>query len=143
MRLMTCSQIILTAQAGLFGLPVHGALPLRQEAWIGAHTDCANMQVQEWWLDLTLLPAARVEPAQRAAHQQQIQAQQLGLKHLLQAHGIAVTASVTGLANALAVRADAQQVQALQRLPGVRAVRPVNHGNRLGAPCGPSRGNMQ
>jgi hypothetical protein len=86
---------------------------------------------QQWWLDLSLPPLARVPTHKRQAHLQAIRQQQAQITEILAQQGVAVCASVTHLRNALAVQATAEQAVQLRSISGVRAVSAVSQRNRM------------
>jgi putative heme degradation protein len=85
----------------------------------------------EWWVELTLPPLAQVPEQARGEQLQRIKKQQDDVALAVQAASGEVTARVTHVRNALAVRMTAQAAASLRAVDGVRQVRPVTHNNRL------------
>jgi hypothetical protein len=84
----------------------------------------------EWWIDLSLTPAARVSYEQRNLQTQRIRGQQDVLIRSFTELGIKVTGRVQIVRNALAIHADAAQLKEVCQLPGVRGIRLVTHTHR-------------
>jgi hypothetical protein len=92
-----------------------------------AATPAATTAADEWWVDLALPPLAAVADAERGPHLARLQVQQDEVAARIRALGGTVTARVTHVRNALAVRIAADRVAELRAQPGVRQVTPVRH----------------
>jgi hypothetical protein len=75
-----------------------------------------------------------VPAGQRKAQLRAIQQEQARVERDIARLGLEASGRVTHLRNALAVTATYSQVQALRAVPGVIAIRPVNHNNRVNTP---------
>jgi hypothetical protein len=84
----------------------------------------------QWWVDLSLPPPAAVAEPLRRQQLQRVQQQQAQVAAQVRELGGEVTAQVSSVRNALVVRIDPAHLPELQRLPGVRRVRPVLHPHR-------------
>jgi hypothetical protein len=130
---MRCAPVSLAlsamgASSVMLCLPARASVPNNFPAQC---TDSAA-QAREWWLDLRAASVAQVSAVQRKTQQARIAKEQEEVRIAAQTLGAEVTANTAMLRNALAVRANPAQLEALRALPQVRAVRPVTHLNRAG-----------
>jgi hypothetical protein len=134
--------LTLAAMAGAVSMATLPALArAAQPPSVTTKRACANPTAGQWWLDLSLPPATRAEPAQRTAQTQKIKQQQEEVTRAVEAAGARVVGSVSLVRNALAVQATPEQISALRKLPQVRSARPMVERYRTGsaplsaAPC--------
>jgi hypothetical protein len=85
---------------------------------------------QDWWVELSLPPPAAVPAEQHQAQAAQVREQQNAVARQVFALGGQVVGRVSQGRNALAVRISSERLTELGRLPGVTAVRPVQHTHR-------------
>jgi len=122
-----CAGLCVALCMGVAGGSSSGAQPVQLSPVPSA---TGGLPRQDWWVELSLPPPAAVPAEQRQAQAAQVREQQNAVARQVFALGGQVVGRVSQVRNALAVRIGTERLTELGRLPGVTAVRPVQHTHR-------------